>query len=83
MEYFLLWSLMGIISQLQGQRKYLQTVSLRPKRGEELGIKTIVRCLYPANMLLMGEIHWEERLEQVPAAILTYPQRRKGLNTNI
>lgn len=70
---------MGTISQLQGQGKHLQIVSLRPK-GEELGIKTIVRCLYSVNMLLVDEIHWEERLEQVPAAILTYPQQRKELN---
>lgn len=68
---------MSIISQLQGQGKHLQIVAMRPKGGEELGIKTIARCLYPANGLQMDEIHWEERLEQVPPAILTYPQQRQ------
>lgn len=62
---------------LQGQGKHLQIVSLRPKGGGELGIKTIVGCLHPPNILLMDEIHWEEKLEQVPPAILTYPQQRQ------
>lgn len=28
-------------------------------------------------MLLMDEIHWEKRLEQLSPAILTYPQQRQ------
>lgn len=75
---------MTIISQLQGQGKHLQIVSLRPKGGEELGIKAIVRCLYPANVLLMDEIHWVERLEQVPLAFPPILSKgRQGLKTSI
>jgi len=48
---------MSITSPLQEEGKHLQIVSQRPKAGEELGIKAIVRFIYPANVLQIDEIH--------------------------